>query len=122
MDTTIPGHQTRRDLYLTEIRRLPEKHKFYLAWDNGESVEVDYDLVRGFCPCALCQGHDSIEIVFHQPRRPVTPEYIEPVGNYAISIQWSDRHSTGIYRFDFLHRIAQADGSGGSMPRNEPAT
>jgi DUF971 family protein len=35
----------------------------------------------------------------------VTPVSIEPVGNYGISIHWSDGHGTGIYRFDFLRRI-----------------
>jgi DUF971 family protein len=32
-------------------------------------------------------------------------ESVSPVGNYAISIAWSDAHSTGIYRFDFLRGI-----------------
>ena len=30
---------------------------------------------------------------------------ITAVGNYGISIQWSDSHATGIYRFDFLREI-----------------
>jgi DUF971 family protein len=42
----------------------------------------------------------------------VTPTTIEPVGNYAISIAWSDGHSTGIYRFDFLREICPT-GDGG---------
>ena len=33
------------------------------------------------------------------------PVSIEPVGNYAISILWSDGHSAGIYRFDFLREL-----------------
>lgn len=92
-------------LYLTEIRRLPEAGQFRLTWSDGHSAELDYDYVRGFCPCALCQGHGSNEVTYQPPRRPVTPETVEPVGNYGISIQWSDRHATGIYRFDFLRRI-----------------
>ena len=30
---------------------------------------------------------------------------VEPVGNYAIRIEWSDGHNTGIYSFDHLRKI-----------------
>lgn len=96
---------TETSIYLTEIRRLPDSAEFQLTWSDGHSSKLDYDYIRGFCPCALCQGHGSNEVAFHPPRKPVTPETIEPVGNYGISITWSDRHTTGIYRFDFLRRI-----------------
>jgi DUF971 family protein len=57
------------------------------------------------------------EIVFHQPPRPVEPRRIEPVGNYALAIAWSDGHSTGIYRFDFLRELAQErPGAGEDTP------
>jgi len=32
---------------------------------------------------------------------------VEPVGNYAIRINWSDGHSSGIYSYDHLRRICQ---------------
>lgn len=94
--------------YLTEIRRLPAERRFALTWNDGFSAELDYDYVRGYCPCAGCQGHSAGQVVFRKPPGPVTPVTIEPVGNYAISISWSDGHSTGIYRFDFLREICPA--------------
>lgn len=106
-------------MFLTEIRRLNDEHQFQLTWSDGHSAKLDYDYVRGFCPCALCQGHGSNEVTYQPPRRPVTPDTIEPVGNYGISIIWSDRHSTGIYRFDFLRRICtcpQCRPAGGEPP------
>ena len=30
---------------------------------------------------------------------------VEPVGNYAIRINWSDGHNTGIYSYDHLREI-----------------
>ena len=30
---------------------------------------------------------------------------VEPVGSYAIRINWSDGHSTGIYSFDHFRKI-----------------
>lgn len=94
-----------KPLYLTEARRLPERHGLQLTWSDGHTAVLDYDYIRGFCPCAMCQGHGSNEVTYQPPRKPVTPETIAPVGNYGISIVWSDMHATGIYRFDFLRRI-----------------
>lgn len=92
-------------LYLTEIRRLPAIRAFRLTWNDGHSAELAYDYVRGYCPCATCQGHGAGPIRYQPPRAPVQPNSVEPVGNYAISVAWSDGHATGIYRFDFLREI-----------------
>lgn len=94
-------------LYLTEVRRLHAERRLRLTWSDGHSAELDYDLVRGWCPCAGCQGHGPLDVEFHAPPQPVRPEKIEAVGNYAISFAWSDQHATGIYRFDFLRQIAE---------------
>ncbi len=96
-------------LYPTEVRRLPEAGRLRLTWSDGHVAEYDYDYLRGYCPCAACQGHTNEAIRFHRPPGPVTAAAIEPVGNYAISIQWSDGHATGIYRFDFLRLICPCD-------------
>jgi DUF971 family protein len=94
---------------LTEVRRLPAERRLRLTWSDGHSAEYDYDYVRGWCPCAMCQGHSSSTIRYQPASGPVTAESIQPVGNYAISIGWSDGHSTGIYRFDFLRQVCPCD-------------
>lgn len=91
---------------LTEVERLPEQGRLRLVWEDGFSAELEYRTLRGFCPCAGCQGHGTGEVEFKPPPGPIQPLSIRPVGNYAISIQWSDGHDTGIYRFDFLRRLA----------------
>lgn len=88
-----------------EVRRLAESRELSLVWSDGHRAGYPYDYVRGYCPCAGCQGHTPSEIRFKPPANPVEPWRIEPVGNYGISIQWSDGHATGIYRFDFLRQI-----------------
>lgn len=89
----------------TEVRRMPATATLRLTWSDGHVAEYGYDYLRGYCPCAGCQGHAALEIRFQPPPGTVTPLSITPVGNYGISIQWSDQHSTGIYRFDFLREI-----------------
>ncbi len=92
-------------LYLTEVRRNPDESAFRLQWSDGHSASLPYELVRGYCPCAGCQGHGDGKITFQPPKATVRPTTIEAVGNYAISIAWSDGHATGIYRFDYLRAI-----------------
>lgn len=91
--------------HLTEIARQPESRTVRLVWSDGFSAECGYDTLRGYCPCAGCQGHWAKEVSYNAPETKVEPLRIEPVGNYAISIQWSDGHATGIYRFDFLRHL-----------------
>jgi DUF971 family protein len=43
---------------------------------------------------------------------------IEPIGAYAMKIDWSDGHSTGIYSFDYLRRICPC---GECRKQTEPA-
>ena len=100
---------------LTEARRLPEEGRLRLTWSDGHVAEYGYDYLRGWCPCAGCQGHSGFKIRYQPPPKPVTAESIKPVGNYAISIAWSDGHGTGIYRFDFLREICPC-GRCGEVP------
>ena len=44
---------------------------------------------------------------------PVTVVSAEPVGNYALRLQWSDDHGSGIYSFAYLREI-RPDGKAGS--------
>jgi len=39
----------------------------------------------------------------------VKPLGLQLVGNYAITIQWSDGHSTGIYAFDKLRQLCPCE-------------
>ncbi len=107
------------ELYLTAVRRLPEAQQFELTWNDGHSARLDFDYVRGFCPCAACQGHGAFAVERHPPRAPVVPEHVTAVGNYGIAIGWSDRHATGIYRFDFLREICSCAACGGPKDRIE---
>jgi DUF971 family protein len=93
----------------TEIRRLPEAGRLRITWSDGHVGEYDYARLRGYCPCAMCQGHTAEEIRYQPPAAPVEPLKIEPVGNYAVSFLWSDGHATGIYRFDFLRELCPCE-------------
>jgi len=53
-------------------------------------------------PSADVQGHGGPKIIVRNKSN-VLIDQIEPVGNYAIRIIFSDNHSSGIYTWDLLH-------------------
>lgn len=95
-----------------EVRAPEGARRMEIDWDDGTRSVFRHAILRGFCPCAHCQGH-------HGPVRWVegpwvaSPEdrslelsSIEQVGNYAVRLAWADGHQTGIYSFRFLFELA----------------
>ncbi|MCW5873973.1 MAG: DUF971 domain-containing protein [Anaerolineales bacterium] len=87
-----------------------------IEWSNGRVVSYPFELLRNACPCAQCRGgHENMKpepdpSVFIIPLMSANTTRlvgIEPVGNYAINIEWEDGHKYGIYNWHYL--IALAD-------------
>ena len=90
------------------IEYIKSEHLLRVAFDHGQTYEYPTVYLRGYCPCALCQGHGSgppkwVEVT-HWLQASV--ENVTPVGNYALCIVWADGHDTGIYTFASLLEIA----------------
>jgi len=81
-----------------------------IVWSDGlESVYAVRDL-RLACACAHCVDEWTGEGRLDPASVPedVHPLRIDPVGRYAIQIEWSDGHATGIYPFRRLRELAGA--------------
>jgi len=89
---------------LVEVKRLPEERRVRLVWSDEHAADYDYDYLRGYCPCAACQGHAPSSWTFVDVVEPKVTK-IEEVGNYAVCIGWSDDHSTGIYSWEILRQL-----------------
>ena len=89
-----------------------------IDWKDGHHSEYGLTYLRDMCPCATCTGaHGTTprEKESGKPPEPANPFQMykpalkilsaEPVGNYAIRINWSDGHNTGIYSWEHLRRI-----------------
>ena len=86
-----------------EINHRKEKGVVRVTWEDGHVGEYECAYLRGYCPCALCQGHGA-KIKFIEVPDAKLAE-ISAVGNYAIQFTWQDGHSTGIYTFDYLKSL-----------------
>ena len=79
-----------------------------IAWADGTESLLDVRALRLACGCAHCVDEWSGEPLLAPDSVPedVAPVGIQSVGRYAIQIDWSDGHSTGIYPFEWLRRLA----------------
>lgn len=76
-----------------------------LTWADGTKHAIPHRILRGYCPCAGCQGHGG-GLEFHEPGNLELRE-IERVGNYALGLGWGDGHGGGIYSFRYLRRLGE---------------
>lgn len=90
-----------------EIKGLG-KAEITIVWDDeGDDAAADVWSARDLrlhCSCAHCVHELSGEKLLDPATVPadVTVKSMSLVGNYGVSIEFSDGHSTGIYRFDAL--------------------
>ncbi len=83
-----------------------------ITWADGAVSELSLPVVRKHCPCAACRTEKEQQSRTLLPvLKSAPPEKMEAVsghlvGNYAIQLEWSDGHNTGIYDFRYLRRLA----------------
>ena len=103
---------------------LKRDEKLEVVWADGKRSVYPISLLRTMCPCATCKmvreqrdPHDIAPqpVEKKKPLLPILPgnyvgaitvNHAELVGNYALKIEWSDGHESGIYSFQYLREIA----------------
>jgi ATP-binding protein involved in chromosome partitioning len=80
---------------------------FKINWSDSKQSVVTFLDLRFQCPCANCvdEGTGVRKIKKEQIKSDVHPNQVTTVGNYAITVKWSDGHDTGIYSFDYLRKL-----------------
>ncbi|MBI4322713.1 MAG: DUF971 domain-containing protein [Candidatus Omnitrophica bacterium] len=78
-----------------------------VKWEDGHESVYPAKYLRLNCPCAGCVDEVTGKRRLAAAGVPedVKPLGIQLVGRYAIHIQWSDSHRTGIYAFDLLRKL-----------------
>ena len=86
-----------------------------IEWPDGVTHRLSWQLLRDRCPCATCRHLREqppapatlLPVLSPQEAQPLRVTAMRPVGNYAYSIEFSDRHNTGIYSLEFLRRLGE---------------
>jgi DUF971 family protein len=106
-----------------DVRKKPMDVKIHVStaagmdiiWSDTHASHYDFAYLRDLCPCALCNDErekksrivssGSGGAVLPMFKAKVTAKAARSVGHYAIQIDFSDGHSTGIFSFDHLREI-----------------
>jgi DUF971 family protein len=78
-----------------------------IAFSDGRSFRLTYELLRVYSPSAEVRGHGPGQEVLQTGKRNIEIRTLEPVGSYAVQPQFSDGHSTGIYSWDYLYELGE---------------
>lgn len=87
-----------------------------IIWNDQREDRYPFSVLRDCCPCATCmvkrnqeidQKPDSNLLPILSPAEagPLKLTAVQPVGNYAYAIHFSDGHNSGIYTLDLLRRL-----------------
>jgi ATP-binding protein involved in chromosome partitioning len=99
------------------------RSKITLKWPDGHETQYAARDLRLACRCAGCveetSGKPLLDPATVAPT--IRAKHIELVGQYAISIEWTDGHNTGIYNFRDLRgncpcTVCAAERSAGRRP------
>ena len=94
---------------------VAEGTKLRITWSDGVVREITFAELRNACPCASCleqrkatpQPTGGLQVISMAEAQPLKIQAMNPVGNYAYNIEFSDGHDTGIFTLEFLRELGQ---------------
>lgn len=88
-----------------ELRVSEAGRVLKVKFENGEAFELSAEYLRVMSPSAEAKGHTPAESKTIGGKSAVTVAEVVPVGTYAVRLVFDDRHSTGIYTWDYLYEL-----------------
>jgi DUF971 family protein len=92
-DTPLPT-----EIKLHQLSRILE-----ISFDDGKTFNLPCEFLRVYSPSAEVRGHGAGQETLQVGKKNVGIKAVEPVGNYAVQLAFSDGHNTGIYSWDLLY-------------------
>jgi DUF971 family protein len=90
------------DIRLHQASRLLE-----IKFDNNTECMLSCEFLRVHSPSAEVKGHGLGQETLQVGKEDVNITAIEPIGNYAVKLVFSDGHDTGLYSWDYLYYLAE---------------
>ena len=87
----------------TEIKLHRKSRLLEIVFADGRAFRLPCEFLRVYSPSAEVRGHGPGQEVLQVGKRDVEIARVEPVGQYAIQLAFSDGHDTGIYSWDLLY-------------------
>lgn len=90
----------------TELQLIDERRTLQVTWDDKRRDAIEAEYLRVESPSAEVQGHLPHEKTTVPGKKNVAIQDVVPVGTYAVRLIFSDGHSTGIYTWPYLRKLA----------------
>ena len=95
---------------------LKKDERLLIQWQDGRTSAYPIRYLRANCPCASCKAFREEQAAKPKTRLtvladknvsegPLSAVGAQLVGGYALRIDWSDQHNSGIYSFQYLRDI-----------------
>ena len=98
MLNTQPNSPKPVDIKLHQQSRLLE-----IGFDDNTDCMLSCEFLRVYSPSAEVRGHGAGQEVLQTGKEDVNIVGIEPVGNYAVKLVFSDGHDTGLFTWEYLY-------------------
>jgi DUF971 family protein len=88
------------------------RQELRIQWSDGVKSVYPTTFLRSRCPCAACrterdrQTRTLLPVLSGGQSKPSQVVGGHTVGHYALALEWSDGHNSGIYDFRFLRELA----------------
>lgn len=87
----------------TEIKLRQQSRLLEVSFADGNTFQFPFEFLRVHSPSAEVRGHGPEQEILQTGKQEVIINHIDPVGNYAIQLNFSDGHNTGLYSWDLLY-------------------
>ena len=88
----------------TELKLHSSSNILEISFDE-QSFKLPCEYLRVYSPSAEVKGHGPGQEVLQVGKESVAIVSIEPVGNYAVRLIFSDSHNSGLYSWDYLYEL-----------------
>ena len=88
-----------------EIKLRKTSRLIVIEFDDGKTFNLPLEYLRVFSPSAEVQGHGPGQGILQTGKENVRVSLIEPIGHYAVRFVFDDGHNTGLYTWEYLHKL-----------------
>ena len=91
----------------TKLSFRKSQRLLHIAFNDGVSFDIPFELLRVESPSAEVQGHAPNQKKLVAGKSGVGVTEAEPVGRYAVRLSFDDGHNSGIYSWDYLRTLGE---------------
>lgn len=89
----------------TEINLHKVSKVLEIKFDDGSVFDLPAEYLRVSSPSAEVKGHGVGQEVLQVGKEDVNIVSIKPVGHYALTLVFDDKHDTGIFSWKYLYEL-----------------